>query len=287
MSRPPASSGSPRCAVVGHVEWCAFASVDHVPEAGEIVEAPTGWEQAAGGGAVAAVQIAQLAGGCRFFTALADDEFGHRAKLDLEAMGLDVEVAWRPGSQRRAFVHLDAAGERTITVTGDRLVPVATDPLPWGDLDGVDAIYVTAADAGAIVAARAASKLIATVRAGAALSASEVQLDALVASAGDRGERYVRGDIVPTPEFAVLTEGKAGGTLETADGSRSRWQAAPLPGPRVDSYGAGDSFAGGLTFALGRGDEIGDALALAARCGAACVTGRGPYAGQLSAGGLA
>jgi hypothetical protein len=28
---------------------------------------------------------------------------------------------------------------------------------------------------------------------------------------------------------------------------------------------------------------IGEALQLAARCGAACATGRGPYAGQLRA----
>jgi ribokinase len=49
----------------------------------------------------------------------------------------------------------------------------------------------------------------------------------------------------------------------------------------VDAYGCGDSFAAGLTFALGRGDELDGALDLAARCGAACLAGRGPYAGQL------
>ena len=50
-----------KVAVVGHVEACAFARVDHVPAAGEIVEAEEGWEEAAGGGAVAAVQLARLA----------------------------------------------------------------------------------------------------------------------------------------------------------------------------------------------------------------------------------
>jgi hypothetical protein len=45
--------------------------------------------------------------------------------------------------------------------------------------------------------------------------------------------------------------------------------------------GAGDSFAAGLTYALGEGRSVEDALALAARAGAACMTGRGPYEGQL------
>jgi ribokinase len=49
----------------------------------------------------------------------------------------------------------------------------------------------------------------------------------------------------------------------------------------VDLYGAGDCFAAGLTFALGERRSIEDALALAARCGAWCISGRGPYAGQL------
>ena len=61
------------------------------------------------------------------------------------------------------------------------------------------------------------------------------------------------------------------------------WAAAQLPGPPRDAYGSGDSFAAGLAFALGRGDEIDAALELAARCGATCMAGRGPYERQLSA----
>ncbi len=37
------------------------------------------------------------------------------------------------------------------------------------------------------------------------------------------------------------------------DGGIQQWGAAPLPGPRVDSYGAGDSFAAGLTYGLAAG----------------------------------
>lgn len=271
-----------KVAVVGHVEACAFARVDHVPAAGEIVEAEEGWEEAAGGGAVAAVQLARLAGECVLLTALADDRFGRAAKRDLENRGLGVEAAWRRASQRRAFVHLDRDGERTITVTGDRLAPRIDDPLPWAELADCDAVYLTAGDAGAAAAARKAARLVATIRAREALAESGVELDVLVASAGDRGERYSSGMLEPPPRAVVLTSGAEGGIVEDADGSVSRWSAPPLPGPVVDTYGAGDSFAGGLTYGLARDLALPDAVELGARCGAACVTGRGPYEGQLA-----
>ena len=75
--------------------------------------------------------------------------------------------------------------------------------------------------------------------------------------------------------------GAAGGSWETAEGARGEWAETPLPGPVEDAYGCGDSFAAGLTYALGAGMAPADAVQLAARCGAACLTGRGPYAGQL------
>ena len=50
--------------MVGHVEWVEFARVDRVPLAGEIVHATDTWEEVGGGGAVAAVQLARLAGSC-------------------------------------------------------------------------------------------------------------------------------------------------------------------------------------------------------------------------------
>ena len=93
-----------RVAVVGHVEWVEFARVDHAPAPGEIVHALETWEEPAGGGAVAAVQLARLAGDCLFLTALGDDELGRRAAEGLERLGVRVEVAWRdePCSQSRA-----------------------------------------------------------------------------------------------------------------------------------------------------------------------------------------
>ena len=270
-----------RVAVVGHVEWIEFARVEHVPEPGEIVQALEDWEEPGGGGAVAAVQLARLAGECLFLTALGDDDLGHRAKRELESLGLRVEAAWRSEPQRRAFVHVDADAERTITVMGERLGPHGDDPLPWSELDDVDALYFMAGDPGAARAARAARKLVASVRAVDSLAEAGVQIDILVSSADDKGERYAPGAISPPPLFVARTAGAAGGSLEAADGARSRWLAPPLAGPLVDAYGAGDSFAAGLTYGLADGRSAEEAVALGARCGAASVTGRGPYEAQL------
>ena len=270
-----------RVAVVGHVEWIELVRVERLPAAGEIVHALESRQEPAGGGAVAAVQLARLAGGCLFLTALGDDELGHRAKEELERLGVRVEAAWRGEPQRRAFVHVDSKAERTITVIGDRMGPRGDDELPWDELAGADAVYFTAGDPEAVRRARAARELVATVRAIDALAPAGVELDVLVSSANDAGERYLEGSIVPPPRLVARTDGAAGGSLEDA-GTITHWEAAPLPGPAADAYGAGDCFAAGLTYGLADGTSPQEALALGARCGAACVTGRGPYEGQLS-----
>lgn len=270
-----------RVAVVGHVEWIQFARVARVPAAGDIVHARDAWEEPGGGGAVAAVQLARLAGECTFFTALGDDALGHRAHAELTALGLDVAASFRPQPQRRAFTHIDDAGERTITVLGERLAPLAADPLDWDRLVDCDAVYFTAGDVEALRLARRARTLVATSRIVPLLRAAGVALDALVGSANDPAERYVAGDVDPPPRLIVRTAGAAGGSHERADGTRSDYLAAPLPGPVVDAYGCGDAFAAGLTFALAGGQQPDIAVRFAARCGAAALTGRGPYSGQL------
>ena len=97
-------------------------------------------------------------------------------------------------------------------------------------------------------------------------------------SARDPGERPELLD--PPPGAVVMTGGKAGGSWTAADGRSGAWVAAPVPGPVRDAYGCGDSFAGGLTYGLAEGGSIDEAVELGARCGAACLTGSGPYEGQ-------
>jgi ribokinase len=256
-----------RCAVVGHVEWVESVLVDHVPAAGQIAHADADWSEPAGGGAVSAVQVLKLAGACDFFTALGDDDLGHRAVARLPGLGLTMHVEWF-GETRRGFVQVDRNGERTITTVGPKLRPRHLPPM-----DIYDAVYFIAGHPIALHAARAARYLAATPREIENLLEGNVYLDLLVGSATDPGERYDGGLDVG---LVVLTEGARGGT---ANGRR--FEAAAPQGPIGDTYGAGDSFSAALCFALARGDALDDALALAARAGAAVITGRGPYAAQL------
>ena len=271
----------PRVAVVGHVEHVEFCVVDRLPQAGEIVHATHDFQAAAGGGAVAVVQLRKLAGDAAFFTALGTDAVAAAVEHDLERHGVTVHAARRDRPHRRCFTHLDQDGERTITVIGDRLVPHGADPLPWDDLDHYDAVYLTAGDAEAVTKARRAKVLVATVRAFGALREAGVELDALVASAVDPSERYDLARLPGPPRAIVLTEGENGGRYTTAEGAEGRWAATPPPGPTKDAYGCGDSFAAGLAFGLGSDMSLDDALHLAARCGAHCLAGRGPYETQL------
>jgi ribokinase len=272
-----------RFAVVGHVEWVDFLEVSHVPLAGEIVNATDAWAEAAGGGAVAAVQLAKLAGTATFFTALGRDELGRRAEAQLREQGVEVEAAARERPQRRAVTFLDSGGERTITTIGPRLVPTGEDDLPWDLLDGVDGVYFTGGDADALRHARRARVLVATPRGKDALEGSGVELDALVRSAADAGEQDDPERLGYAARMIVNTEGPQGGTYVGTEGQTGTFKAAPLPGPIADAYGAGDSFAAGLTYGLGAGMDIDAALGLASRCGAGNLSARGPYAGQPTA----
>ena len=285
-----------RIAVVGHVESAEFVSVEEVPEAGDIVHDREMWSGAAGGGAVAAIQVAKMTGGCDFFTAVGGDELGAGVVAELAERGLEVHAARRDAPQRRAIVLIDAEGERTITTIGRRQGAEGRDPLPWAALSEADAVYFTAGDAEALRQARRARHVVATVRARETLAGAGVKVDVLVASENDKGERYVRGGLDPQPTWVVRTDGARGGTVETVDGKVVPWKTRslatqPVPGDSPtepsrdepgDNYGAGDSFAAGLTCGLGMGFGLTRAIELGAYCGACATRGRAPFGGQAT-----
>jgi ribokinase len=163
-----------RVAVVGHVEWVEFARVEQIPRPGEIVHALETWEEPAGGGAVAAAQLARLAGSCLFFTSLGADELGRRSRADLTRHGIDLRSIPEAEPTRRAFTYVDETGERTITVLGEKLRPRGGDSrLPWRELAGLDAVYFVSGDAESLHHARLARILVATARASSSTRSSE------------------------------------------------------------------------------------------------------------------
>jgi ribokinase len=264
-------------AVLGHVEWIEFVRVEHVPARGEIVHAGETWCEVAGGGAVAAVQLARLAGSSTLFTAIGDDELGQQVVPELERHGVAVHAAVRPEPQRRGFTYIDAAGERTITVIGERLGPRRSDDLPWDDLAEADGVYFVSGDAAALKAARGSDVLVATARSLATLAEARVELDALVRSRNDEKETYRSGDLDPPPRADVATAGAQGGSFTIGGGAPTHFPPAAAQGPLQDAYGAGDSFAAGLTYGLAEGLPMDEAVALAARSGAAALSRRGAH----------
>jgi ribokinase len=254
-----------------------FAIVPRLPRPGEILHTAHFWEEAAGGGAVAAVQMAKLTGAAVFVTALARDDLGRETVEQLAGQGVTVHAAARDGRQRRGFVYLTDDGERTITVLGAKLRPRGDDELPWDALEGADAVYFASGDAAALRRARRARVLVATARELATLKAADVLLDALVGSGEDEHERHVPGELEPPPALVVSTSGALGGWAQPG----GPYTAAPPAGPVEDAYGCGDCFAAGLTYALARGLETADALAYAARCGAGALAGRGVHAATV------
>ena len=268
----------PRCpvAVVGHVEWIEFARVPHVPSPGEIVHATEWWEDVGGGGAVAAVQLAKLAGGAEFFTALADDERGRalaraargarrdrlrgaaprrpapRLRLPRRrprAHDHDPRRADRPARRRRPAVGAARRGRRRLLQRRRRRRARAGAP---------------GAQAGRH-AARATTRC----------ATSRVNLDALVRSAKDPGEQQAEEDLDPAPDIVVSTAGKEGGEWVGEDRTTGH-----LEGRRAARTAAGRLRRRRLVrrrpdvSALGADLPIEQALEVASRCGAYKLAGR-------------
>ena len=275
-------------AVVGHLESVEFLAVDRWPQPGCISHAQQRLEEPAGAGAVIAVQLAQLLDRpVHFFTALGRDSVGEACVQRLQEKGVEVHVAWRDGPTRRGISLVggvgngsgdrsgDGSGDRAITVIGDRLTPVLSDPLPWDVLQQCDGAFITAADAALVQAARSVPVLAATPRVGlAVLESAGVQIDALIGSGLDRAELVAPGDLALSPRVQISTEGAAGGLISTGD----RYSASALPGPFVESYGCGDSFAAGVFAGLAAQWPLKTAIQLGCQLGAACATRFGPYA---------
>ena len=206
-----------RTAVVGHVEWVTFARVDHVPAPGEIVHADDTFELPAGGGPVAAVQLRKLAGNCTFYTALGDDELGHRATMRAARR-------WTSASRRRSVRTRSAARSRTSTRPANgrspswapASAPMRTIRCPGTALDDVDAVYFCAGDDDALREARRAKVLVVTSREHERIARAGVYIDAVVGSAKDASERFTGAD--PAPGLVVETLGAtAGATARTTD----------------------------------------------------------------------
>ncbi len=265
-----------KLAVIGHVEWVTFLKVDQLPLAGEISHAKDYFEEAAGGAAVAAVQMARLINGpVDLITSLGKDNYGEKCYERLTELGLNLKVAWREKPTRKGISLISKDGERAITVIGERLQPIASDKLLWGDMENYDGIFVTATDKEGIKLARKAKFLSATPRTGEqTLKNAKVKIDALIGSGLDPGEEINFEELEPKPEIYISTKGKLGGTIFPEN---IKYKSIKPSLKEIDTYGCGDCFAGAVTAALSAKLNLEQAINIGAYCGAECSTRYGPY----------
>jgi ribokinase len=259
-----------RIAVVGHVEWVQFLLVDRLPAAGEIQRAQREGTHAGGGAVVAAAVLAEQGADVDFYGAVGRDALGDAAVRELTERGITAHVARRPGPTREVVTLLDRQGERTILPIGERIQPEGADALEWGRLSEADAVYVTAADQGALERARAARIVVVTPRLREGLERPGAYIDAVVFSASDEAEASWARRLESDTRLMVATDGPAGGRWWGE--SEGRWAAVPPPGPVRDSYGCGDTFAAGFTYGLGAGESVAQACEIGARWGAEMLT---------------
>jgi ribokinase len=273
----------PRLALVGHVEHIALGQVSALPARGEIAHLDSVREFPGGGGGIAVFQMRRGPGEVHAFTALGNDDAAKLMRTRMEEAGIEVHAAIRESPHTRDLVLLTPDGERTILVIGQPLQPQRTDALPWELLSTCDAVYFTAEDPQALAAARQAKILVVTSRRRHVLAAAGIRADVVVGSADDPRERSRLSDYPIAPAALVMTEGAAGGSVHTAEGTFRFPPSAP-PEPVRSSYGAGDSFAGALTAYLGAGFDLAESCARAARHGAAVLAGPDPLSAQLPLG---
>ena len=190
---------------------------------------------------------------------MGEDELGRRAEKALRANGLRLRGRGSAAPQRRALT-VPGFPRRAHDHRARQLHPLGDDPSREPSWTRADGVY--RGRPGGATPARRARVLVATARELPTLQLRRRSARRAVHSARDPAERYEPGDIHPAQRLVVSTEGSDGGRY-VADGKEGRWAPAPLPGPLADTYGAGDSFAAGLTFALARGLAPQEAVELA------------------------
>jgi ribokinase len=275
--------GAPRIAVVGHVEHVTLGRVDDILRPGDILHLRDVRVLAGGGGGIAFGQLCRSDAEVHLFTAIGQGDAGREVRDALRRVDgrVQVHAAPRAAAHPRVVVVVDGEGRRTIVVTEGPLQPEGTDALPWSVLETCDAVYFTGADPDSLRLARRARRLVATARRSPVLHAAAVVADVVIGSVADPRENGPLEAYDPAPGALVLTDGPRPIRVVRRDGV-AQVDAPPAPTLVVGDYGAGDSFAGALTFFLAYGLSIEDACHRAAPYGAAVLGGLDPLETQAA-----
>jgi ribokinase len=227
-----------------------------------------------GGSALnAATWAAELGADAAAVGRVGDDAAGRLLLSELALRGVRAEVSVDPESSTGTVLVVD--GE----IRADRGANARFGPEHLPDLEA-DAVLVS----GHLPAATVAAALARTTTAWVALDAARltsIPREASVVLANEAAARRLTGE--PAEEAVrLLAHGRrlacvtlgARGAVAVREGHVEH--ATPATSAPEDAFGAGDAFAAGLLVALARGEELGDALATACRCGALAAAGHTP-----------
>jgi len=263
--------------VMGGLNADEVLPIDAPPYPGAHLRAEPGRIRPGGGGANGALALRLAGHQVTLWAAVGDDADGHWlteqcAALDLETSGLQVLPK---ATTNRPLILLDPNGERMLIAR--RTIPHEAVPVPPLN-HPADALLVKTfnpafapfmgarASAGTLVVAHAPPGHIDAWPATVWVTSDSEQ------TAAERSDPWgwaqSRGG--PTLTWLVITRGAAGAEAMSADGARIAVPAAPIS-RTVDTTGAGDVFAAGLTHALVDSAPMDAALAEATRWAARAV----------------
>ncbi len=282
--------------VVGSINQDFVLQVERRPEPGETVTDARLATHNGGKGANQAAAAALLGVSVALLGRVGDDGFGEPLVRALAEKGVDTSLVGeaQDASTGTAFITVTPDGENAITVA-----PGANRSLVPDDVDAASAeiaearvlvaqmevppeVVLRAVEVAAENGTRALVNLAPTRQVPREMLE---KLDPLVVNEHEAafllGERVegVEGALGAAPELlalgprsAVITVGAAGAVF--SDGESTVHVEAPKV-DAVDTTGAGDAFVGALAAQLARDATLGEAVAYAARAGAAAVTKEG------------
>ena len=253
--------------------------VEHLPQGGGKLRAQQFRQGGGGMAATAAVAVARLGGGARFWGRAGDDLVGHAMADELKALGVDVSALRLFAGARSSVsgIVVDTQGERSIV--NFRGADLTDDPswLPLASIAQADAVLGDVRwPAGVKAAFQAARQAgVPTVLDGDVADAAVFDMllpwtDCAVfsepglagyASAGSGTETQLRHALQRGCQLAAVTLGERG--IAWTDGGAMRHQRA-FHIDAVDTTGAGDVFHGAFSLARAAGVGLAPAFRFSA-----------------------
>jgi len=281
-----------RVAVVGSANIDHVVRVPHLPRPGETVLGSAYAQHMGGKGANQAVAASRLGADVFFIGAVGTDAAGALEVASLEAEGVDCSAVARipDAASGVALITVDDQGENQIGVApGANLLldPAEVAQRVAGAKPSVVLavleVPMAAVVSSAVAARDRGARFVVNAAPAQALPDALLQCKLLiVVNADELREVGPSADTLLErgAEAVIVTRGREGAAVITADGERS--VAGEDAGPVIDATGAGDSFCGALAALLAEGLELEPAALMANAAAALSVRRAGARGGMAT-----